>query len=312
MIDVAVGLGAQKNKATEELQKVLEFEMKLANISLAQEDKRNANRLYNPTTLAKFPRGGGLPDSWTIYFQKLFEFGNEKLDIQETERVIIGDVNFYQNLSSVLGSTETRTLANYIGWRIAQQAMDYLGSEARDILQKFMKAITGADQKSPQWKICLGKVSSHYKYVVSSMYARFIFNADSKKQVLDMTQYLRRSFAKILDDVNWMDNETKNKARKKLTKMKEHMAYPDELLYNEKVDEVYSALDPDEEDYVGNTLKNLKHLDQYNDLQLREVVDPEDWRDWQSAASVDANYMPWKNTIGFQAGILQGTVLAPQ
>ena len=94
--------------------------------------------------------------------------------------------------------------------------------------------------------------------------------------------------------------------------MKEHMAYPDELLYNEKVDEVYSALDPDEEDYVGNTLKNLKHLDQYNDLQLREVVDPEDWRDWQSAASVDANYMPWKNTIGFQAGILQGTVLAPQ
>ena len=278
MIDVAVSLGAQKNKATEELQKVLEFEMKLANISLVQEDKRNATKLYNPTTLAKLPSGGGLPDSWTIYFQKLFDFGDEKLDIQETERVIIVDVNFYQNLSSVLANTDTRTLANYIGWRIAHQAMDYLGSEARDVLQKFMKAITGADQKSPQWKTCLGKVASHYKYVESSMYARFIFNTDSKKQVLDMTQYLRRSFAKILDDVNWMDNETKSKARKKLANMKEHMAYPDELLNSEKVDEVYSGLDPDEEDFVGNTLKILKHLDQYNELHLREVVDSEDWR----------------------------------
>ena len=312
MIDVAVRLGAQENKSKEELQKVLDFEMKLANISLSREDQRKKTKLYNPTTLAKLPSGGGLPHSWTIYFQKLFEFGNKKLDIQETERVIIQDINFYKNLGSVLESTDNRTLANYIGWRIAHEAIDYLSSEGRDITQKFKKVLIGVDQKPPLWSTCLDKLTiSGYKHVVDSMYARFIFNADSKEQVLDMTKYLRRSFSKILDDAEWMDEETKNKARKKLDNMKEHMAYPNELLNRAKVDGAYSELHPDEEDYFGNVLKLSKHVTQYSNLKLREVVNPHHWREWIRIALVGGFNIFSANTIEFEAGILQGTALVP-
>ena len=108
-----------------------------------------------------------------------------------------------------------------------------------------------------------------------------------------------------------MDEETQNKARKKLNNMKEHMAYPEELLNSEKVDGAYSELDPDEEDYVGNLLKLSKHLVQYSDLRLREVVDPHHWREWQRIASVGGFNIPYANTIEFEAGILQGTAFVP-
>ena len=314
MIDVAVHLGAEENKAKEELQKVFEFEMQLANISLSREDLRNKTKLYNPITLAQFPVSEELPQSWTMYLQKLYDFGNEKLDIQETERVIIVDVDFYKNLSRILQNTDKRTLANYVGWRVAVQSQSSLGSKERAILQKFLKVMTGVDQKESRWKTCLTQVgfnsgSGAFLYAVSSMYARFIFNANSKVQVLDMTHYLRRAFAKILDESEWMDDETKNEARKKLSNMKQFIAYPDEVLIKEKVDGFYAGLDLDKEDYFGNELKINKYHEKYNDLQLREVIDPNDWKK-QLVAIVNAFYDPSKNAFLFPAGILQGNYSA--
>ena len=314
MIDVAVHLGAEENKAKEELQKVFELEMKLANISLSREDQRNKTKLYNPTTLAQFPVNEGLPQSWTTYLQKLYDFGDEKLDIQETERVIIEDVDFYKNLSQILQNTDKRTLANYVGWRVASELYTALGSKERDLYQKFNKVLTGVDQKQPRWKTCLAQVgfnsgSGAFLYAVSSMYARFIFNSNSKEQVVDMTHYLRKAFAKILDEVEWMDDETKNEARKKLSKMGQFIAHPDEVLVKEKVDGFYAGLDLDKEDYFGNELKINKYHEKYNDLQLREVIDPNDWKrpplSW--VAVVNAVYDPSKNSFFFPAGILQGS-----
>ena len=144
MVDVAVLLGAEEQIAVEELQKVINFEMRLASISAPKTERRNKTKLYNPTTLGEFPRLEGQPESWTTYMQRVFDFGGDKvLTIEDSERVIIYDPNFYKNLSSVLTSTDERTLANYLGWRMASATMKYLSSEARDIRQRYRKAVTG-------------------------------------------------------------------------------------------------------------------------------------------------------------------------
>ena len=311
MIKGAIHLGAEVDKAKEELQKVFELEMKLASISLSGEDQRNRTKLYNPTTLAQVPVSEQLPQSWTIHLQKLFDFDDEKLDIQDTERVIVTDVDFYKNLSAILQSTDKRTLANYVGWRVAADLFNFLGSEERAISQIFTKALDGVDQKQPRWKTCLKNVGFNnmnggaFSFAVSSMYARNMFNVDSKKQVVDISKHIRRAFAKILNELEWMDDDTKKEARKKLSKMKEFIAYPEEILIKEKVDGFYADLDLDKADYFGNVLKIRKHYGKYYDLQLREVIDPEDWRDFVVAV-VNAFYNYAKNAFTFPAGILQG------
>ena len=117
--------------------------------------------------------------------------------------------------------------------------------------------------------------------------------------------YLRRAFSKLLDDLTWMDKETKAEARKKLVKMKQYIAYPQEVLDKEIIDGYYDKLEIDEGDFFGNVLKIGKLTFRYDDLKLREVIDPEDWRD-QIVAAANAMYNPFINSIQLLAGILQG------
>lgn len=54
-----------------------------------------------------------------------------------------------------------------------------------------------------------------------------------------MVGYIHREFIKILDKVDWMDENTKQKAKDKAEAISSYIGYPDELLMNEKVGELY-------------------------------------------------------------------------
>ena len=111
--------------------------------------------------------------------------------------------------------------------------------------------------------------------------------------------------SKLLNELTWMDDETKLEAKKKLVKMKQFLAYPDELLDREKVDEYYNYLEINEDDYFGNVLRTLRFDVRNMDLEFRKAIDPEDWRN-QRVAVVNAFYSFSYNAMHLPAGILQG------
>ena len=115
MVDTAVFFGANEAKAKEELSEVLDFEMKLANISAKREDRRNKTKLYNPTTIGEMKLEKGLPDSWMTYVQTLLDHPGVKISVDENETIIIRDVEFFKNISRVMSNVTERTLANYVG-----------------------------------------------------------------------------------------------------------------------------------------------------------------------------------------------------
>ena len=49
------------------------------------------------------------------------------------------------------------------------------------------------------------------------MYVRRFFNSEAKKSMLEMTSYIRKVFKEdIVEGLDWMDENTKARARKKL------------------------------------------------------------------------------------------------
>ena len=314
MVDVAVLLGADKTKAKDELKEVMVLENQLANIKMSTKDSKDPKKAFNLQMLKNFNNNGGFPSSWTTYVKKLYKYEDEDLKIKEDEIVIISDKNFYDKLGTIIASTNKKTLFNYIGWRVAKDSLNYLTPEARKVSQKFDKLMTGVKANKPRWKACLEEVGFNtgaggtFAVAVSSMYARYVYNTvseGSKKEVLDMTEYVRKAFDKLLDEVKWMDNETKKKAKTKLTNMKQFMAYPDESLDKDKVDGFYDGLELDVGKYFENTLKVAKHLKKNLDLSLRKVAIAGEWTG-RHVAVVNAMYMPFSNAIQFPAGILQG------
>merc|ERR1719471_2062118 len=157
-----------------------------------------------------------------------------------------------------------------------------------------------------KWRKCVGAASGSLANAVGSLYVTKYFNEDSKAEALMMVSEIRRQFERLLDEVDWMDEDTKRQARVKAQGMVEHIGYPSELLDQSKLEDLYAGLELDSEHYLGNALNMTVFGTNYAFSKLRERVNKTDWVRHGRPAVVNAFYSPLENSIQFPAGILQG------
>merc|ERR1719183_789099 len=121
-----------------------------------------------------------------------------------------------------------------------------------------------------------------------------------------MVSEIRRQFERLLDEVDWMDEDTKRQARVKAQGMVEHIGYPSELLEMSKLEDLYAGLELSPNAYLRNALNMTVFGTNYAFSKLREKVNKTDWVRHGRPAVVNAFYSPLENSIQFPAGILQG------
>lgn len=197
MVNSAILLGASENSARIELKDSLLFEIALANISKSKSERRNADLLYNPTTLDELPHYDGFPPSWASFVQTLLNETDET-NVTGSDRVIVTSFEYFEDLSELLNKTKPRIIANYLGWQTVRSGMSSLNLEALRIKETYDKAITGLEKTSPMWKRCVSTVgfgntagSFSLGILASSMYAKKFFKPEAKEATLEMASYLR-------------------------------------------------------------------------------------------------------------------------
>jgi predicted metalloendopeptidase len=77
-------------------------------------------------------------------------------------------------------------------------------------------------------------------YVASgALYVRNVFKKEAKAAMTEMITYIREQFVVTLKKIDWMDDTTKKHALEKAKAIHLHMAYPDELLDDQKLEHYY-------------------------------------------------------------------------
>lgn len=66
---------------------------------------------------------------------------------------------------------------------------------------------------------------------VGALFIRDNFNSESKQSALEMIHSIREAFNELLDENDWMDDETRAVAKQKANSMNERIGYP-EILTN--------------------------------------------------------------------------------
>ena len=69
-----------------------------------------------------------------------------------------------------------------------------------------------------------------------------------------------------------MDPETKKRAHKKLAAIKEYIGYPEEILDDKNLEELYAGLEIDKEEYFKNGMRMSIWSTNYHWKRLREKV----------------------------------------
>ena len=124
--------------------------------------------------------------------------------------------------------------------------------------------------------------------------------------MLEMVTDIKHEFKNILNEIQWMDKETKERAHAKLETIKEYIAYPEEILDTSRLEDLYEGIEISPDTFYLNAINMSKWAVDYHWGKLREKIDKTDWKRHSNPAVVNAFYSALENSIQFPAGILQG------
>ncbi|CAG9827195.1 unnamed protein product [Diabrotica balteata] len=302
MVDLAVLFGAERERAAKELRASLEFEIQLAKISLPSEKRRNMTALYNPMTIEQLQeKFRSIP--WVEYINNLLA---PDTTVESGEIVVVNVPSYLKAFETLVSKTSKRVQANYVMWRAASNSVSYLTERLRKRQLDYTAVITGKTEREPRWKECIDITSVSLSIASGALYVRKYFNEQARQNAIDMVKDIRAEFQDILKVVDWMDEETRENALEKAKSMTSHIAYPDELLDDEKLKEFYDGLEMDPNQYFKSILNLTLFGTRFSFKRLRQPVNKTDWITHGRPAIVNAFYSSIENSIQFPAGILQG------
>nr|KAF6506588.1 membrane metalloendopeptidase like 1 [Rousettus aegyptiacus] len=302
MVSVATMLRADMNLpensylVQEDMAQVLKLETQLANATAPQEERHDVTALYHRMEVEQLQSKFSLKGfNWTLFIQSVLS--SVKIKMLQGEEVVVYGTPYLQNLEDIIDLYSARTLQNYLVWRLVLDRISSLSRRFRDARANYRKALYGTTVEEVRWRECVSYVNSNMESAVGSLYVKAAFPGDSKNVVRELIDKVRAVFVETLDELRWMDAESKKKAQEKAMSMREQIGYPDYILdeKNKHLDEEYSNLNFSEHLYFENSLQNLKAGAQRSLKKLREKVDQNLWI--IGAAVVNAFYSPNRNQI---------------
>ncbi|XP_072047744.1 neprilysin-like [Amphiura filiformis] len=301
MVTIATMLGADEGAATIDMTAVLEYETILANITIPDEERRDNEALYNPTTISGLDKA--IPEiNWMQYFNTIMP--DELTPLPDTEEVINQSPDYMKNASRITkDETPQRVVANYLIWRITMNRISSLSQRYRDAQQVYYNVLYGTSSVSARWRDCVDYVNGALEMASGRMYVEENFAGDSKENMAIMIANLKTAFKDMLEYNEWMDEDTKIVAREKCDAIRDQIGYPDWIMEDSTLNDFYVKMNIAEDTYFENILDYIGWGANDNLARLRKDVDKDEW--FTGPAVVNAYYSSSSNKIVFPAGILQ-------
>ncbi|XP_076641509.1 M13 family metallopeptidase neprilysin 3 isoform X3 [Halictus rubicundus] len=305
MTKIGVLLGGEENSTRRQMQEVIDFETRLAEIMTPLEDRRDEEKLYNLMTLNQLQEKAPFL-SWVTYFQNATRLIGKKINGKAT---IVNFVPEYFVKLSKLVTNYTKTdekkivLNNYLVWQTVRSLTGCLSKPFRDAYKGLRKALIGSEGREEQWRYCVSDTSNAMGFAIGAMFVREVFHGKSKPMAEEMIEEVRKAFTKNLKNLDWMDAETRRSAEEKANAITDMIGFPNFILKQNELDDRYKDLLIRQDEYFENNIRVNKYNLKKNLDKLDKPVNKTTWI--MTPPTVNAYYRPTKNQIVFPAGILQ-------
>jgi putative endopeptidase len=225
-----------------------------------------------------------------------------------TDKVIIGEIGYYKNLDKFISAQNLPVIKDYLKFHMIHGSASYLSEKLGDMKFAFYgKYLRGQQEQRALNKRGFELINGTLGEAFGKLYVEKYFPAEAKAQMVELIDYLKKSFAVHINNLAWMSSTTKEKAMQKLNKFTVKVAYPDKW-------KDYSKLTIVPESKGGNLYSNLQNITewQYN-KDLAKIGKPVDKTEWgMTPQTVNAYYNPVNNEIVFPAAILQPPFFNPK
>ncbi|XP_032659785.2 endothelin-converting enzyme 2 isoform X2 [Chelonoidis abingdonii] len=304
MMELGMLLGGEKVSTQEQMEQVLAFETLLANITVPQDERRDDEKIYHKMSIAEL-QALAPAINWLDYMI----YALAPLELSEAEPVVVFGREYLQQVSELINSTDRSILNNYMIWNLVQKTASSLDQRFETAQEKLLETLYGTKKScTPRWQTCISNTDDTLGFALGSLFVKATFDRDSKEIAEEMISEIRTAFEESLDQLDWMDTMTRQAAKEKADTIYDMIGFPDFILDNKELDDVYDGYEVSEDSFFQNMLNFYNFSAKVMADQLRKPPNRDQWS--MTPQTVNAYYLPTKNGIVFPAGILQAPFYA--
>lgn len=287
--------GLPENKSDSYSEIVFGIEERMAGSSRSPVELRDPEKNYNQV---HFNRISDI--SQQIDFRSYFQ----KISLPEVAYIIVGQPEFFTGLGDLMDGISLEDWKVYLKWKVLHFAASYLHREVEEEnFDFYYRKLFGQPEPEKRWKQAVSTVDMYIGEALGRLYVEQEFGEESRKRIAVMVDDLEEVFGEKLKKLDWMSNETKQKALEKFSKFRAKIGFPSRFID-------YSTVEIREDDYLGNVMRSNAFEFHREITRIGSPVDRELW--YMTPPTVNAYFSPTENEIVFPAGILQPPFFDPE
>jgi len=211
--------------------------------------------------------------------------------------VVVRQPSFLEGLAPLLTEDRLDDWRDWLRWQVIRSSSPYLHAEVVQANFDFYgKTLTGTPELRARWKRGVSVVEGALGEAVGRIYVERHFPGAAKVAMDDLVAHLVEAYRRSIVDLEWMTDETRERALDKLGKFTPKIGYP--VKWRD-----YSTLAIDPDDLVLN-IRAIAEFDFQRELgKIGKPIDRDEW--FMTPQTINAYYNPGFNEIVFPAAILQ-------
>lgn len=272
---------------------IMNLETEMAKMHMSRSDRRIPELTYHKVSTDEFK-------SWLPSFDVsgLFDVIGYSGDT-----LLCSQTDYIKGLDNLFSSVDLETWRAYCQWHSLRRYQVALPAAFREAHFNFFgRKLKGLESPKPRWKVALSSLQEGQSESLGRIYVDKYFPESYKNRIAEMVENIKATYAERIDQLSWMSDETKGKAKEKLAAITYKIGYPDTW-------KDYSSMDISPNSMIDNMLQVSLYRIKENMAKVDQPVDKTEW--FMGAHIVNAYYKPSYNEIVFPAGILQAPFFSP-
>jgi len=273
-------MGYTPEKAQQAAANTMKLETDLAKVSRKREDTRDPLKNYTKLSFRKLV--AETPNlKWPVFMQQT--------GFQEVDTVIVGQPEFLAALNGYLESYPLSVWKDYLKLHLLDGLSSYLDDRTyMTAFNFYSKALRGVEEPRPRWKRVVGTTNFALGDLVGQVYVSDYLPKGTKEKLQEIGSAIKSVYAERIKNLDWMTDETKQKALHKLDVMIMKVGYPDHW-------KDMSSLQVDRSSYVQNVIDANNWDMHYMVSKFGKPVDRTEWG--MEPQTYNAYYNPSNNEI---------------
>lgn len=172
-------------------------------------------------------------------------FKQNSINLSENDQIIVLNPKLISDVTNILTdylltSEKSSIVIDYILLSFVLGVNGFLPSKFEETILPMKKILLGSDSTVDRWELCVKQTDQAFGFALGSLFIKNIFGEADRSAAQNLIKTIREIFDDDLTKLEWIDDESRSEAKKKLSKVYERIGYPDWIFDQTKLNQRFA------------------------------------------------------------------------